>query len=283
MARSQTADSYDSFRKLNGVSLPPTWQRRKPVGSPLGVMTHGMTVLHKPEEGTPLADVVFVHGLQGHPQRTWQYQPLPKPPAKKLGNILSRNPNRGLEPAVYWPRDLLPCDHHNIRVLTYGYDSHISRFFAGPTNKNNIFQHGNSLLEALAREREGCAERPIIFVAHSLGGLVVKQALIESRKQIRHLDLQRIYHCTSSVIFFGTPHRGSPAAGWGLMLESIVKCCQFDTNSAILRDLHASGGSSKLDELMKDFKDVVDESNINLYNLREGAGITGFGPYNGKV
>ncbi|TGJ82981.1 hypothetical protein E0Z10_g5803 [Xylaria hypoxylon] len=56
---------------------------------------------------------------------------------------------------VHWLRDLLPKDLHGIRVLTWGYDA-------------NTHSSDRSI------------ERPIIFVAHSLGGLVVKSALIHS-------------------------------------------------------------------------------------------------------
>lgn len=85
---------------------------------------------------------------------------------------------------VFWPLDLLAADIKNVRILTYGYDSHISRFFKGSANQNNIFAHGQDLLNALERARRkstikriagGDPKRPIIFVVHSLGGIVLKE------------------------------------------------------------------------------------------------------------
>jgi hypothetical protein len=48
-------------------------------------------------------------------------------------------------------------------------------------------------------------DRKIIFVCHSLGGLVVKQALILNA----HSILKPIQDCTAGIIFLGTPHGGS--------------------------------------------------------------------------
>jgi hypothetical protein len=74
---------------------------------------------------------------------------------------------------VYWPKDLLPVDCPKSRIMTWGYDTVITKGIAGPTNKSNIFAHAKDLLYALDRERP--LGRPLIFVAHSLGGIVVKE------------------------------------------------------------------------------------------------------------
>jgi hypothetical protein len=73
-----------------------------------------------------------------------------------------------------WLRDSLPQDFKNARVLVYGYDSHI--------NGSTSFQTLESLATSLRNHVEGMKplshslhETPIIFIAHSLGGLVLKQ------------------------------------------------------------------------------------------------------------
>lgn len=66
-------------------------------------------------------------------------------------------------------------------------------------------------------------ERPIIFVAHSLGGLVVKRALIYS-SEIRGNyteHLRSVFVSTYGILFLGTPHKGSDIAEWGSRLEWI--------------------------------------------------------------
>jgi hypothetical protein len=58
------------------------------------------------------------------------------------------------------------------------------------------------------RERQ----RPLIFVAHSLGGLVVKEMLKRSNDSGStpgHRYLHDVFLSTTALLFFGTPHRGA--------------------------------------------------------------------------
>ena len=52
-----------------------------------------------------------------------------------------------------WAMDLLPFDLQNIRTLTYGYDSNVTRAFTAPPSQNYIHQRGKSFLRALDRRR----------------------------------------------------------------------------------------------------------------------------------
>ena len=122
-------------------------------------------------------DVIFVHGLQGHPQQTWQSK-LPVKTRKSIRELFkkfslsgqSSQPRKTYEDGtLFWPADILPRDFDDLRIMTYGYDSKVTRAFKGPTSKNGIFEHGQSFLGALSRARIDCGDRPIIFVAHSLG------------------------------------------------------------------------------------------------------------------
>lgn len=63
--------------------------------------------------------------------------------------------------------------------IQWGYDSQIMRFF-GPVGEGNIHDHARSLIRdlSLARIEEHQVFRPIIFFAHSQGGLVVKDVSI---------------------------------------------------------------------------------------------------------
>jgi hypothetical protein len=73
---------------------------------------------------------------------------------------------------VFWPKDLLPTECPRARILTWGYDTVVTKGY-GAATKNNIFAHARDLLYALEREREH--DIPLIFVAHSLGGIIVKE------------------------------------------------------------------------------------------------------------
>ena len=144
---------------------------------PVHVKELGLTQIDgHPNDHPFIADVVFVHGLQGHPKRTWQSGS----PAKARKHLRERLKEFSLsgardkrdkvhEDGLFWPAEVLPRDFNDVRILTYGYDSRVTNAFKGPTSKNGIFQHGSSFLRALSRVRADCGDRPIIFVAHSLG------------------------------------------------------------------------------------------------------------------
>ncbi|KAF2110706.1 hypothetical protein BDV96DRAFT_667086 [Lophiotrema nucula] len=76
--------------------------------------------------------------------------------------------------------------------------------------------------------------RPLMFVAHSLGGLIVKQALIIANQQ--HLKYRSFLDTLSGIVFLGTPHRLENADDFSERNSRILKCCQ----PAIPRRLLAS-------------------------------------------
>lgn len=67
----------------------------------------------------------------------------------------------------------------NARILTFGYDASVTAFFGG-TSSDSILQHAHTLVAELVADRqlEGAVNRPIIFVCHSLGGIVVKRVMM---------------------------------------------------------------------------------------------------------
>ena len=76
---------------------------------------------------------------------------------------------------VFWPRDLLPRRFPDLRIFTWGYDVDIDHAFSG-TSTATVFQHAANLLSDLSDVRvlSEAELRPLFFVAHSLGGIVVK-------------------------------------------------------------------------------------------------------------
>lgn len=77
-----------------------------------------------------------------------------------------------------WLRDALPHDltwedsgHPMARVMTYGYESAVAQSKSIQNLEDLATSFHNSLLE-LPQSR---TNKPIILVAHSLGGLILKQ------------------------------------------------------------------------------------------------------------
>ena len=193
--------------------------------------------------GRALVDVVFVHGLDGHPYRTW---------------ATDKN---------FWPKHLLPpiLKQEEARILVYGYNANVtpvadsvseqkrhhsnhcklSKIYDGSAkdardgipcprcemveardelralnlqSKDKIHNHAEALLAYLCanRARQNATERPIIFVTHSLGGLIVKRALVDSFATRGHKTVRRrsIYVSTYGILFLGTPHRGFDIERW---------------------------------------------------------------------
>ncbi|KAJ5228284.1 hypothetical protein N7489_008992 [Penicillium chrysogenum] len=173
------------------------------IADPKAIKAFGLTQIYTPRD-EPTIDIVFVHGLNGHPHDSWT--------SKTTG--------------CFWPTDLLPDVLASLcpRILTYGYNANVTAFTDG-ASRDSVVSHAETLASSLAANRNlrDCSNRPIIFICHSLGGLIVKRALIYSRslsnEKTEHL--RSVYVSTFGILFLGTPHNGSDIAKWGLLLHNI--------------------------------------------------------------
>jgi hypothetical protein len=103
------------------------------------------------------------------------------------------------------------------RILTYSYDSSVSTFFDKDSPKS-VWGLAETLVAALGSDRKlaGMGERPIIFICHGLGGVLIKRSLIYSstRKGAGHEHIWDQYITTYAILFFGTPQRGALSSAW---------------------------------------------------------------------
>ncbi|UPK91511.1 hypothetical protein LCI18_002446 [Fusarium solani-melongenae] len=171
----------------------------------------GVKVLHDCRDAT--IDICFVHGLTGNRDSTWTIHGQSKP----------------------WPETLLPPKLSRARVLTYGYDAYIMRKSVASTN--GLIDHAANLLNDLSTDRaySNASSRPLVFVAHSLGGLVCKETILLSRNNPEP-HLRGIFDCTKGIIFLGTPHRGSWMADWARIPASALGIVK-STNTSLLKIL----------------------------------------------
>ena len=118
---------------------------------------------------------------------------------------------------ILWLRDLLPEDLPVARVLTFGYDAYVSSFYSAGY-ADTIQKNAHTLVASLQADRsiEGCDHRPIIFICHGLGGILVKKALAYSASrtsaQVAHLNT--VFVSTYGILFFGTPHNYTDTTSW---------------------------------------------------------------------
>lgn len=101
-------------------------------------------------------DLVAIHGLGGGWEKTWT----------------DKNTNQN------WLRDFLPKDSPELRIMSWGYDSAV----LGSSSVGNMTTFAQALLADLkACRSKGLKNRPLIFICHSLGGLVFKRVRVYFR------------------------------------------------------------------------------------------------------
>lgn len=144
------------------------------------VKENSLEILHAAQ--IPLADLIFLHGLTGDPKETWRNE------------------------ESFWP-DWLAEDFKHLNIYTAGYPASI--FAQWAKKEMDLFERASNLLEHMAGL--GLGKRPIIFVVHSLGGLIVKQILRRANDSGDE-DYRRIGDSTRLVIFLSTPHTGASLA-----------------------------------------------------------------------
>jgi len=88
--------------------------------------------------------------------------------------------------------------------------------------------------------KAGVGKRPVIWVVHSMGGLLVKQLLLDAEKND---EFRCMYDNTKGIVFYSTPHLGSALASYSsqarhLLLPSVEvkELCQKSPFLATLQD-----------------------------------------------
>ncbi|TWU71006.1 hypothetical protein ED733_002008 [Metarhizium rileyi] len=198
----------------------------------------------------PVVDIVAIHGVNGDAIKTFTTA----------------------DGKHFWlgDTDMLPRDVKNSRILTYSYPARVATIL-GSTSSDRILQHAHTLVAELVADREldSAVDRPIIFVCHSLGGIIVKRALVYSASRTGHKieHLRSIYVSTYGILFLGTPHQGSDKANLARfaqrMVQVFVPSKLVDTGSALLDALQT--GSEVLQEVNDNFTPLMKEFRIYFF------------------
>ncbi len=176
--------------------------------------TEGLLKIAGCDDPNRKLDVVFVHGLDGDATTTWH----PKGDSE-----------------CFWPRWLAE-DIKGVGVWSLGYAVNST---AWKGTAMPLIDRGTNVLDKL--ELEGLGNRPLVFVCHSLGGLLVKQVLRHAN-DYGNSDYQRILDQTAGIVFLSTPHSGADIASWlshiGSLLRLSVSVEELKAHDPQLRGLN---------------------------------------------
>ncbi|TLS24805.1 hypothetical protein PpBr36_08864 [Pyricularia pennisetigena] len=122
-------------------------------------------------------DVVAIHGFGGGRRKTW---------------TLGANENECWLPTVFPGR-----------VMLYGYDTSIDSL---PFRRRDIIREATLFLQSLRehRDEDDLSSRPVIFVSHGLGGLIVKAAIIIASRDPTVYGF--LLPAVRVLVFFEFPH-----------------------------------------------------------------------------
>lgn len=153
-----------------------------------------------------------------------------------------------------WLESILPDKIPFARIMTFGYNSTIA--FSSSAAK--LEDKSVELINRLSMKRssvENGSTRPIVFVCHSLGGILVKKALILAYERSSDTHYRNILDNTKAIAFLGVPHRGADAAWWFSFAASALKGATLgtSTHTALVKDLQ--NASPTLATISKQFVD----------------------------
>lgn len=140
------------------------------------------------------------------------------------------------------------------RVLLYHYES---RWLGAEAKQQTLYNVASLLLDSLVEQRKATTEatRPLVFLAHSMGGLVVSKALTLAATQPEKTEYMRIFECFAGGIFFGTPFKGSSAQAKAYLLATFLEKVGRAIPTQLLQFLDP--GRDSLDELRRDFVNLA--------------------------
>jgi hypothetical protein len=154
-----------------------------------------------------------------------------------------------------WLRDRLPHDFKQVRSIIYGYDTHLlqSQSFQDIEDIAITF-----IAQLKSIGRSLTSAKPAVFLAHSLGGIVLKCALLEMANGDDREEF--MLDSIRQVLFFGVPNKGMEISHWLPMVEG-------QPNEALVRIL--SPGSRYLVDLDERFSGVSAIRKLRLISFYE--------------
>lgn len=156
-----------------------------------------------------------------------------------------------------WPKTWLAKDCPALRIISVEYDTSLSDWRARcPKERKSIAFRSNELLSKL--RAAGVGDRPMIWISHSMGGLLVKKMLLEAAKKP---ELGAMINNTRGIIFYSVPHHGSHLAEYSVSVRYLL------FPSLEVKEL--SKDSPALKTLQDDFVEFAKDKNFQVLNFVE--------------
>lgn len=188
---------------------------------------------------SPKSIFILVHGLNGCSESSW----------------LNTSSNRNLY-------DILHVSYPHSMIITYGYPNAMSK---GWSNKKpmNIQKRAENFLFGLYNNIKMHLKfkTKIIFIGHSMGGLIIKQALVILAGDRTKPFIRTIYKRTIAVVFYATPHKGSNLAN--VYLSWVPSSLPIGGPTQAVEDLKMDINGSDDDV----HKHILDKLNIDFGNI----------------
>ncbi|CAG7947031.1 unnamed protein product [Penicillium salamii] len=203
----------------------------------------GFTQLYTPDKNEPVvADIIAIAGLDGHAYGSWQGR----------GNL-----------GRMWLRDFLSKDLPQCRTMIYGYNSKLSSH-----GVDTILDYGRELMEEMKqiRDTKEPQQRPLIFIAHSFGGIILAHCLVRAIQTMEedHPTITSLHRATYGMMIFAIPHKG-------LVIDDIQQMLASDgrhPRGQLLQQI--SSKSDLLIHQLADFKNLIrDRKVVSFYETEQ--------------
>ncbi|KAK0715320.1 ankyrin repeat-containing domain protein [Lasiosphaeris hirsuta] len=203
----------------------------------------GIEVLWEPPPPAEISiDIVAVPGLGAHPKRCWTSDW--NETSSEFNWLSDEN---GLRWAV----------GGNVRILLF---SEVS-IRNGPT----MDSLGDRLLNALQDARSGpngAHNRPVVFIGHSTGGLIVANAIVRAR--VDRVPFPGLLEAICGAVFLGTPFQGFPASKLVVGLDAETRETVRRVESPLLGLMFPNIGHCALSALVGKFFAAAEQGNAKM-------------------
>ena len=192
-----------------------------------------------PDDAGADVDIVAIHGLDTKSPDTWIW--------KSRDCAATTNASE-----VNWLTDagMLPAVVGNARILTCDWPT--SLFLDQDSIQRTTEELARGLLLAMMSRRGNCKNRPIVFIASCLGGIILTQALVLAAKQ--RSEYASLWSATRGIVFLATPFRGTAFQDIATVSVSFLKAYANLAGTQVTQLLNTVKDSTPfLEELIADF------------------------------